>query len=100
MDNLIKAIASKDLVKVKKYFNEAMELKLKNVIQERKLELASSVMVVGEKSLEDDEEHEEDAIEDDEEHEDDLEDDEAEDKKDLDDDEAEEDDKKEKDGKK
>lgn len=70
MDDLIQAIASKDIVKAKNFFNEAMKEKVANIIEQRKVEIASSVMIEGEEKHqdedEDDDESEDDESEDDE----------------------------------
>lgn len=66
MDDLIQAIASKDIVKAKNFFNEAMKEKVANIIEQRKVEIASSVMIEGEEKPQDDDEDEDDEYEDDE----------------------------------
>lgn len=60
MDDLIQAIASKDIVKTKNFFNEAMKEKVSNIIEQRKVEIASSVMIEGEEKPQDDDEDEDD----------------------------------------
>ncbi|UQS93759.1 prohead core protein [Acinetobacter phage AC4] len=54
MDDIIKAIASNDLVKFKRCFNEAMAAKVGNVLAEEKLKIAKSVMIEGEDKVVDD----------------------------------------------
>ena len=66
MDDLIQAIASKDIVKTKNFFNEAMKEKVSNIIEQRKVEIASSVMIEGEEKPQDDDEDEDEEDEDDE----------------------------------
>ncbi|UNI74857.1 prohead core protein [Acinetobacter phage AB-Navy97] len=56
MDDIIKAIASNDLVKFKRCFNEAMAAKVGNVLAEEKLKIAKSVMIEGEDKVVDDDE--------------------------------------------
>ncbi|ADG60081.1 prohead [Acinetobacter phage Acj9] len=59
-DVLVNAIASNDLVKFKQCFAESMKGKVEAVLQERKLEIARSVMVEGEEPNDDDDENEPD----------------------------------------
>ncbi|AZU98748.1 prohead core protein [Acinetobacter phage vB_AbaM_PhT2] len=58
MDDIIQAIASNDLVKFKRCFNEAMATKVGKVLQEEKLQIAKSVMIEGEEAALDDEDDE------------------------------------------
>ncbi|QQM13919.1 prohead core protein [Acinetobacter phage Morttis] len=58
MDDIIQAIASNDLVKFKRCFNEAMATKVGKVLQEEKLQIAKSVMIEGEEAALDDDEDE------------------------------------------
>lgn len=75
MDNLIKAIASNDIVKFKRCFNEAMASVVSAKLTEERLAIAGSILVAGEiveaedeVEIEDDEsEDDEDGSEDDEE---------------------------------
>lgn len=76
MDDLIQAIATNDLVKVKKCFNEAMQTKMSQVVESRKIALAQSVMIEGEKeAMEDEDEDDSDDEDDDSDDEDEDEDD-------------------------
>lgn len=63
---LISAIASNDFVKVKQCFNEAMELKIANVLAEERLVVAASVLVEGESPKDDDTDDDNDDNDDDE----------------------------------
>ncbi|AXY82723.1 prohead core protein [Acinetobacter phage KARL-1] len=67
MDDIIKAIASNDLVKFKRCFNEAMAAKVGNVLAEEKLKIAKSVMIEGEDKVVDDEDDDNDDDDEDEE---------------------------------
>lgn len=64
MDDLIKAIASNDLVKFKQIFAESMKGHVGTILENRKLEIARSIMVEGEEP--EDDEGDEDEDEDDE----------------------------------
>lgn len=60
MDDLIKAIASNDLVKFKQIFAESMKGHVGTILENRKLEIARSIMVEGEEPDDDDDEDDED----------------------------------------
>ena len=55
MDDLFEAIKSNDLVAVRKYFAENIGPVCGSLIQERKIEIARSIMIEGEEPKEDDE---------------------------------------------
>lgn len=55
MDDLFEAIKSSDLVAVRKYFAENIGPVCGSLIQERKIEIARSIMIEGEEPKEDDE---------------------------------------------
>lgn len=65
MDDLIQAIASNDIVKVKQCFNEAMKEKVVGILDTRKKQIAESVMIEGEEKSVEDDEDEDDEDEDD-----------------------------------
>lgn len=60
MNNLIEAIETKDYMQVKSLFEEAMKEKTLDLIENRKIELAKSIMVEGEDDPEKDDEDETD----------------------------------------
>lgn len=55
MDDLFEAIKSNDLVAVRKYFAENIGPVCGSLIEERKIEIARSIMIEGEEPKEDDE---------------------------------------------
>ena len=55
MDDLFEAIKSNDLVAVRKYFAENIGPVRGSLIEERKIEIARSIMIEGEEPKEDDE---------------------------------------------
>ena len=54
MDDLFEAIKSNDLVAVRKYFAENIGPVCGSLIEERKIEIARSIMIEGEEPKEDD----------------------------------------------
>lgn len=58
MDDLFEAIKSNDLVAVRKYFAENIGPVCGSLIEERKIEIARSIMIEGEEPKEDDDEAE------------------------------------------
>ncbi|ADR32560.1 prohead core protein [Escherichia phage vB_EcoM_VR7] len=63
MDDLFEAIKSNDLVAVRKYFAENIGPVCGSLIQERKIEIARSIMIEGEEPKEDDEDKDDDKAE-------------------------------------
>ena len=63
MDDLFEAIKSNDLVAVRKYFAENIGPVCGSLIQERKIEIARSIMIEGEELKEDDEDKDDDKAE-------------------------------------
>ncbi|QIN95409.1 hypothetical protein MN01_00029 [Escherichia phage MN01] len=59
MDDLFEAIKSNDLVAVRKYFAENIGPVCGSLIEERKIEIARSIMIEGEEPKEEDEGKEE-----------------------------------------
>lgn len=55
MDDLFEAIKSNDLVAVRKYFAENIGPVCGSLIEERKIEIARSIMIEGEEPKDDDE---------------------------------------------
>lgn len=60
MDDLFEAIKSNDLVAVRKYFAENIGPVCGSLIEERKIEIARSIMIEGEEPKEDDEDEDKD----------------------------------------
>ena len=60
MDDLIKAIQAKDLIKTQRLFNEAMQPLVAKIIQEQKLLVARAVIIEGEELHVDEDEDDED----------------------------------------
>ncbi|UHS65112.1 prohead core protein [Escherichia phage P896] len=58
MDDLFEAIKSNDLVAVRKYFAENIGPVCGSLIEERKIEIARSIMIEGEEPKEDEDEDE------------------------------------------
>lgn len=58
MDDLFEAIKSNDLVAVRKYFAENIGPVCGSLIEERKIEIARSIMIEGEEPKDDDDEAE------------------------------------------
>lgn len=65
MEDLIEAIKSNDLVAVRKAFSTLMTEKKTSLIEERKVEIARSVMIEGEEAEDDEDDEDEDKDEDD-----------------------------------
>lgn len=65
MEDLIEAIKSNDLVAAKKAFGPLISERANSLIEERKIEIARSVMIEGEESPEEEEDDEEDETEND-----------------------------------
>lgn len=60
MDDLFEAIKSNDLVAVRKYFAENIGPVCGSLIEERKIEIARSIMIEGEEPKEDEDEDKDD----------------------------------------
>lgn len=60
MDDLFEAIKSNDLVAVRKYFAENIGPVCGSLIEERKIEIARSIMIEGEEPKEDEDENKDD----------------------------------------
>ena len=63
MDDLFEAIKSNDLVAVRKYFAENIGPVCGSLIEERKIEIARSIMIEGEEPKDDDDEDKDDKAE-------------------------------------
>ena len=63
MDDLFEAIKSNDLVAVRKYFAENIGPVCGSLIEERKIEIARSIMIEGEEPKEDEDENKDDGKE-------------------------------------
>lgn len=60
MDDLFEAIKSNDLVAVRKYFAENIGPVCGSLIEERKIEIARSIMIEGEEPKDDEDENKDD----------------------------------------